>query len=345
MLAPPPYEGPAPEPVTRDDDPVQVASSLVDGAFRLVTDRYRTGQDVLAALRRGLPLGHRDLKTSRAARHRYHAASQRLLAPVRGHRLALKKSPEIGWFAELYPERPDLLLPFPQVQGLNSSWQWYARGVKLPVIEQTLHPLHGVYFPTRHEHLHLFARWLGAHQGPRGRAVDVGTGCGVLAIMLAEAGYASVRATDTNPNAVESLRRDLAESPYRAVISPTEASLLGEEDGRFDLIVFNPPWLPGEPQGLLDQAIYYPPKLFDDFFAAAWRALAPDGRVVLLFSDLLQRSGVSRVHPIARELKRRKRFVRDALLEARVEAASSKTRRRRREQSREQVQLWVLKRR
>lgn len=311
---------------------------------QLVADRFRTGLDVLTALRANFSLAHRDFSTSRQARRQYHAAAQWLLAPIRDHRLALKKAPDIGWFPEMYPDTPALLLPFPVVQGLNSSWQWYLRGVALPVLSRPLHPLHGTYFPTRHEHLFLFQEWL-QQTPPRTHAVDVGTGCGVLALMLAETGWPHVRATDINPNAIEGLRRDLVDTPEDTIITPMQTALTGPLDVRFDLIVFNPPWLPGETHSLLDQAIYYPPDLFDEFFAAAWRSLAPDGRVVMLFSDLLIKSGQSRHHPIARELKRRKRFVQVDRRQRAVSAGSKRSRRRQRHLSAENVQLWVLKRR
>ena len=318
-------------------------SALLDDQALLITDLYSTGLSLLAALRIALKTSGEGFSEARAFRARYRAASSRLLVPIRSHRLALAKAPSIGWLPEMYPELSDFHLSFPQIQGLNSSWQWYQKGVPLPVISRRLHPLHGTYFPTRHEHLHLFARWLSRYSGDRQRAVDVGTGCGVLAVMLHEAGFADIRATDINENAIEGLHRDLQRDPPITTITPQKLFLIGPVGSRFDLIVFNPPWLPGEAHSLLDQAIYYPPRLFDDFFAAAYRALRPDGRIVLLFSDLLQTAGVSQRHPIEQELRRRKRFLKVRLLEKAVGQASQKTRRRKR--SGERVQLWELRRR
>ena len=358
MIRPEPYTGPAPTPVQRSTDLSTSVEALLRGESLLVTDLYSTGLSLLAALRIALKTPGPSFAERREYRRRYQAASSNLLAPIRDHHLALRKAPAIGWFSEMYADLPTFELPFPQIQGLNSSWQWYQKGLRLPVIKRRLHPIHGTYFPTRHEHLHLLDRWLRRYSGARERAIDVGTGCGVLALQLHAAGFSEIVATDINENAIEGLRRDLARDPPITTIETRKTWMIGPVGSRFDLIVFNPPWLPGTPKGLLDQAIYYPPRLFDDFFAAAWRALRPEGRLVLLFSNLLQEVSINtegdrsqkpashpNKHPIIRELKRRKRFEKVRLLERPVGAASKKTRRRKRTNTGERVQLWELRRR
>ena len=345
MIRPTPYTGPTPQPIHRSTDLRWAVSELLSEKPLQISDLYSTGLSLLAALRIALKTPGSSFTEQRDFRSRYQATSNRLLAPIRDQKLALDKAPSIGWFAELYPDIPLFYLPFPQIQGLNSSWQWYQKGLRIPVIDRRLHPLHGTYFPTRYEHLHLFERWLRDFRGTRSRAVDVGTGCGVMALLLHNAGFEYVRATDTNENAIEGLTRDLSREPAIKTIDPRKVFLIGPVDDRFDLIAFNPPWLPGEARSLIDEAIYYPPRLFDDFFAAAWRALRPEGRVVLLFSNLLKTARLSSRHPIVRELKRRKRFEKVRLLEKVVGSASRKTRRRKRTGSNERVQLWELRKR
>ncbi len=345
MIRPQPYTGPAPLNVNRRSDLNAAVDELLAGEALLVTDRYSTGLSLLTALRLRLSVEGNDYTRQRAYRHRYQEASRRILAAIRGQRLDLMKAPKIGWLEVMYEDLPEFYLSLPQLQGLNSSWQWHQRGLKLPVLDRRLHPLHGTYFPTRYEHLHLLADWLKRYDGARDRAVDVGTGCGVLALMLQAAGFSEIVATDINENALEGLEGDLSRPPQITNITLKKTYLIGPVGDRFDLVLFNPPWLPGETHSLLDQAIYYPDNLFDDFFAAAWRALRPGGRVVLLFSDLLKTAGVTSQHPIVRELKRRKRFEKVRLLERPVGSASKKTRRRKRTGTKEKVQLWELRRR
>tara|TARA_B100000959_G_C14921391_1_gene599656 strand:- start:456 stop:1508 length:1053 start_codon:yes stop_codon:yes gene_type:complete len=331
--------------VTREQDAPTVAQSLCDGQNACVGDLYSTGLAALAEVRRLLSSDAQlnTYEASRQNRRAYRQASHRLLVPIRNREIALRKSPTIGWLVELYPDISDFHLTFPQVQGLNSSWQWYERGVELPGLERRLHPFYGTYFPTRHDHLALFDEWLRSYTGQKDRALDIGTGCGVLAMMLGRAGFSRVLATDTNPNAIESVRRDLKRLNLEAGIEPVVADFLGEETGA-DLIVFNPPWLPGEPEGPIDEAVYYEEGFFERFFNGAATHMAADARLVMLFSGLAEDVLASSTHPIEAELSSSSRFGLVQKLERAVQPSSKKTRRRKRSVDREKVELWDLQR-
>ena len=346
MIRPEPIEGQTPlTEVDKHSDPLAVANALVRNKYFLVTDFFSTGLNVLAALRRSLG-GDKPRESythERAYRAAFQDASQRLLAPIRENRLDLRKAPEVGWLKELYPDIAEFVLPFPQVQGLNSSWQWFRKGTQMPVLRRRLHPFYGTYFPSRFEHLRLFADWLKNYRGGKQFAVDVGTGCGVLAFQLSEAGWPRVLATDVNPNAVESVRRELSRTPAKTKIQAEEADLLGGGSEPANLIVFNPPWLPGDTHNPLDLAIYYPEDLFARFFEAAAGRLTPEGRVVLIFSNLQQAAGLDAEHPVRRELDGGGRFKLVRRLESKVGPASGKTKRRKRSPSKESVEVWELK--
>ena len=326
-------------------DPSAVAVALVQNEYFLVTDFFSTGLTILAALRHSLggDKPRNSYSAERAYRTAFQDASQRLLAPVRNNRLNLRKAPEIGWLKELYPDTSQFVLPFPQVQGLNSAWQWFQKGATMPVLRRRLHPFYGTYFPSRFEHLRLFADWLKEYRGKKDFAIDVGTGCGVLAFQLSEVGWPRVLATDINPNAVESVRRELARAPGQTEIQTQEADLLGTGGEPADLIVFNPPWLPGDTRNSLDLAMYYPEDLFDRFFKAAIERLAPEGRVVLIFSNLQEAAGLGAEHPVQRELNTGGRFKLVRRVEGKVGPASATTKRRKRSPWRERVELWELK--
>lgn len=57
---------------------------------------------------------------------------------------------------------------------------------------------------------------------------------------------------------------------------------------RFDLILFNPPYLTGSPRGLLAQAWYAGPhcELISRFLAEARKYLAEEGAIQILFSSV-----------------------------------------------------------
>ena len=331
--------------INRGNDWNASARALVNGEQLLVADLYSTGLNTLAALRRLLERrrpGDRDFSREREFRSEFQRASQNLLATVASHRLSLEKAPEIGWFSELYYDTPDFLLPFPQVQGLNSSWQWFVKGIEIPVLDRRLFPYYGTYFPTRFEHLELFDAWLQDYEGPRQLACDVGTGCGVLALQLAQAKFARVLATDSNPNAVESVQREIARQPASCPVEVQEADLFGAESEPLELIVFNPPWIRGAAHSPIDQAIYYDDALFERFFDMARQRIAADGRLVLLFSSLQQTADTSAPHPIQQELEGGGHFALVDCKKRQAQSASAKTKRRKREPANEFVELWEL---
>ena len=68
-----------------------------------------------------------------------------------------------------------------------------------------LHPFWGTYLPNRMTHLNYLV-WLSQYTGSRDVGVDVGVGCGVLALMMCRAGFTRVIGTDSNANAVSVMR-------------------------------------------------------------------------------------------------------------------------------------------
>ncbi len=329
------------KPVDRTVPPQLAATRLRDGETLLVTDQYTTGEAILARLEFLLPPPASSASyEERAARRRTRReAILRLLAPIEEHRLALADARPIGFLKELYPERSSFVLPFAQVQELFGAWNRYREGVHLKVLGHSLFPFYGTYVPTRVSHLELFGTWLHQYKGSRQRAVDVGTGCGVLALMLCRAGFARVLATDINPNAIESVARELGRLVPPPPMDLFWGDLLGPDPAPADLIVFNPPWIRGEAEGLLDEALVFSDGLFERFFDQACARLAPSGRLVLVFSNILELVQPDVPHPIPAELARgRLRLVQKLARKVEPSAAPDGTRRR----TRERVEIWEL---
>ena len=119
--------------------------------------------------------------------------------------------------------------------------------------------------------------------------------------------------------------------------------LFGKWEKQTELIVFNPPWLPkSHDLDRIDEAIYYNENLFPDFFAGAKQRLLPEGKLVLIFSNLAQITNVTKEHPIEMELAEGGRFQLEKCLKKSVKAASKKTKRDQHWRSSEEVELWVL---
>ncbi|MCP4808536.1 MAG: methyltransferase [Proteobacteria bacterium] len=335
---PEPVTAPEAIPVDRSRSPRRAAERLLDGELLVVTDQYGTGADILDALHRLLrpPSASAPFAARQAFRRAFREASLRLLAPIRRGRVDWPNPPSIGFLDELYPDASDFLLPLVQVQELNGAWQRYVDGVQLAVLGRRVHPFYGTYFPTRTSHLELFATWLSQYRGAKTRAVDVGTGCGVLAWMLCRAGFEHVLATDQNPNAIESVRRELVRNP--APIELRVGDLLGEGDA-VDLVVFNPPWIRGDVDGGVDGALYWTEGLFERFFEQARARVSPEGRVVLIYSNVMQLVQPDVAHPFEVELERG-RFTLVQKLARKVKASKDADGRRRK--TREKVEVWEL---
>lgn len=325
---------------------VQYAIEVLEaGNPILIIDFYTNGLELLQELHAHLndKLPNSSFQEQRAYRSEYRKLSNLILIEIVNHKLAVRKSPLIGWLEKLYPETSDFLLPLPQVQGLNSAWQWYLNGISIPVLRNKLHPYYGTYFPTRFDHLVLFDNWLKRYKGPKKSAIDVGIGSGVLSLQMVKHGFQKVFGTDTNPNSIIGLADYMGDTKLSRKIELDFGHLFGRWEKQTELIVFNPPWLP-ETQDLdaIDEAIYYNKKLFPDFFEGAKERLLPEGKLVLIFSNLAQVTNVTKEHPIEKELASGGRFQLEKCLKKSVKAASEKTKRDQHWRSLEEVELWVL---
>ena len=327
-------------------DPMDAVDALIEGDYVLIVDYFSSGLSVLNALKAHLKKEYSDqsFQGQRDYRAKYRELSHRLVLLVSNNKLTVRKSPEIGWLKSLYPDMPEFLLPFPQVQGLNSSWQWQEKGIFIPVLGRKIRPFFGTYFPTRFEHLILFDNWMKRYEGENKSAMDIGIGSGVLSLQMLKHGFGKIYATDTNPNAIVGVNEELKRSRLESKVDLMHGDLFANCSEETELIVFNPPWLPAshDLEGI-DQAIYYDKDLFPRFFAEAVKHLKPNGQVAILFSNLGEITGVGEEHPIKKELAEGGRFKEELFIYKAVKAASTKTQRNQKWRSQEKVELWVLK--
>lgn len=318
---------------------------LLQGKSVLINEFYNDGISLLKALHKylKLKLPNKSFKEQQDYRAEYFRLSNLILLEIVNQKLCTKKAPSIGWLEKLYPENDHFYLTFPQIQGMNSAWQWYENGISIPVLRNKIHPYYGTYFPTRFEHLVLFDNWLKRYKGPKKTAIDVGIGCGVLSLQMVQHGFQKVFGTDINPNAIVGLEEFMGTTKLSRKIELDFGHLFGRWEKQTELIVFNPPWLPEVlDSDSLNPAMHYNENLFPDFFAAAKKRLLPEGKLVLIFSNLAQITNVTTEHPIETELAKGNRFQLEKCYKKTVKAASSKTKRDQHWRSSEEVELWVL---
>jgi len=146
-----------------------------------------------------------------------------------------------------------------------------------------------VYEPA--EDSFLFAENLEVEKDAQ--VLDVGTGCGMLGILASEkAGI--VVAVDLNPYAVCCARENAGLNNLRCKIVFIQADLLTafNENARFDLILFNAPYLPAaesEADSWIERAWaggINGRQVIDRFIAMAPPYLKPNGRILLMQSTL-----------------------------------------------------------
>lgn len=178
------------------------------------------------------------------------------------------------------------LLSFRDLQGALGAAGWRAKGVPIKALNLSIFPHYGVFAPTRHEYVQLLLD--APLPATYDVAFDIGTGTGLLAIILAQRGIKQVIATDLNPRSLACAednfkRLALANVQLRqADLFPTAAPLA-------NLIVCNPPWLPAKPTSPLEYAVYdEKSKMLRGFLQGAAQHLAEQGEVWLILSDLAE---------------------------------------------------------
>lgn len=284
--------------VAGDDTRADAAFRLAaEGTALLYRGDYHNARQLLAAIaRRVKPPKHtgeltRDFHLHRQAQGREAQIAGKLLVPLEpDFSVPLRRAPDLRpALSEAWEPLPDpQVVPLREVLGAVGAHEWRVKGVEVPALGARVHPYYGVFAPIRGEYVDLVA------QAPLGKpqaAWDIGTGTGVLALVLARRGLAHVIATDADPRALACARENVQRLGVADRIEVRQADLWPE--GAADLIVCNPPWLPGKPTSRIEHAIYDPESAFLRRFLAEVRArLAPGGEVWLVMSDLAERLGL-----------------------------------------------------
>lgn len=119
--------------------------------------------------------------------------------------------------------------------------------------------------------------------------LDMGTGSGILAIAAAKKGC-SVTATDINPDAIETAKENAKKENIK--LNFVLSNLFERVEGKFELIIFNPPYVRTEDSEAADmQSIAWQGGtdgmvVIDRFLKQVKAFLKPGGRVLLLVSSM-----------------------------------------------------------
>jgi SAM-dependent methyltransferase len=179
------------------------------------------------------------------------------------------------------------LVSLRELLGLIGAHEWRKKGLEIAALGGRIHPHYGVFSPIRGEYVGLVAV---APLPSCIRAFDIGTGTGVLAAVLARRGVSHIVATDQDPRALTCARENLVRLGLTDRVEVVQADL---PEGRAQLVVCNPPWVPARPSSPIEQAIYDPEsRMLRGFLNGLAAHLEPGGEGWLLLSDLAEHLGL-----------------------------------------------------
>eukprot|EP00956_Cyclotella_meneghiniana_P015040 scaffold22813_cov78-Cyclotella_meneghiniana.AAC.5 len=112
---------------------------------------------------------------------------------------------------------------------IRGAFEWNRKGIYIRSLKNYIYPHFGVFPPTRHDYITLLDHIK--------TEVGIGTDINPYAIACSQDNFQRCALI----NKVHLINTDLF---------PTEQSLL------YDVILFNPPWLPGDAMTQLDKAVY-----------------------------------------------------------------------------------------
>ncbi len=217
-----------------------------------------------------------------------------LLLPFEAHHtLSLRRAPDVatacvaayGDHAEPY------VMPMTELLGVISAYEWRKKGVEVAALQDRIHPHYGVFAPIRAEYLDLISQAFRASPLTINTAFDIGTGTGVIAALLVKQGVKHIVGTDNSARALLCAQDNINRLNMAKHITLKQGDLFPE--GQADLIVCNPPWLPGRPASTLEQAVYDQDQhMLLGFLSGLTTHLAPKGQGWLLLSDLAEHLGL-----------------------------------------------------
>ena len=132
------------------------------------------------------------------------------------------------------------------------------------------------------------------HVRKKERVLEIGTGCGIIAVLAAEKG-ARVVATDINFHALKCAKNNAKQNRVSEKVEFRLGSIFEpiKPDEKFDLIIFNAPYLPSEKplekQSLIERAWSggrEGRELIDAFISQVSKFIKETGRVLLVQSSL-----------------------------------------------------------
>ena len=206
------------------------------------------------------------------------------------YKISLKRAPDFSQAClEAYGEfTSPFVVSIRELQGLVGAHEWRKKGVPIQAIGANIHPHYGVFSPIRGEYLALLAK---APLPSIELAFDIGTGTGVISVLMAKRGVKKIVATDQDPRAINCAQENITRLGLQKQITLTQTNMFPE--GKAPLIVCNPPWVPAKPSSPIEYAVCDPEsKMLFAFLNGLKAHLTDDGEGWLIMSDFAEHLGL-----------------------------------------------------
>lgn len=265
---------------------LQAMGRRMDSRLKAPKSKTRVGADGTAS-----EVFHR-YRMTQAQRAR--TLGQLLIPLAADYSVPLRRAPEVAAACvQAFGTSPasGALLSLRELQGAIGAYEWQRKGVPVAALSASVHPHYGVFAPVRSEYIDLVAKT--PLPADCQLACDIGTGTGVLAAILAKRGVPRIVATDSSPRALACASDNLSRLGLAKRVTLVQADLYSADCASANLIVCNPPWLPGKAGSLLEHAIYDPDShMLRGFLSNARNHLAKNGEAWLILSDLAEHLGL-----------------------------------------------------
>lgn len=309
---------PQPKEIRDADDRLDVRRFIGDAsqgiAFRWTGDFHRA-KDFLIALNKRIDKQQdgRSIKSSQGASlslkekfhlHRQSQASRarlqaRLVVRVESDlKILLSRAPDVS---EALREALEFIpsegfdISLRELLGIIGAHEWRKKGLLVPALGERIYAHYGVFAPVRGEYLDL----VGEAPIPDGckTAFDIGTGTGVIAAILAKRGLKKVVATDSEARALKCAGENIRRLGFESQIEVQATAFFPQ--GKADLIVCNPPWVPARPTSRLENAVYdFESAMLRGFLSDVAKHLNASGEVWLILSNLAELLGLRAPHDL-----------------------------------------------
>jgi SAM-dependent methyltransferase len=226
----------------------------------------------------------------RATANRARVLGMLLIELEPDHSIKLKRAPDVRKAFEetLSIDNGSCVISLRELLGIIGAHEWRKNGIDIPFLNARIHPHFGVFSPVRKEYITLVAN---APLPSLALALDIGTGTGVIAAVLAQRGVSKIIATDNDPRAIACARENMMRLGFSNQVEVIPADLFPPV--KAPLVVCNPPWVPARPVTIMERGIYDPDsRMLCTFLKNLPQHLEPGGEGWLILSDLAELLGL-----------------------------------------------------